>query len=86
MHLKIFSVYIVNGFRAFIYFSYFLLNQKVTKNQGFIGFQCFYYVRFLPRHASRSPSNSLPTPCFGAWLTSAWLGIPNAQKPSLKNY
>jgi len=42
-----------------------LLEQKATKIQGFIKFKCFCYVRFLPRHASRSPRNWLQEKSFG---------------------
>jgi hypothetical protein len=44
----------------------------------------FFYVRFLPRHASRSPRNSIPFQNFGTGLTSAWLADAPRSKTFLE--
>jgi hypothetical protein len=43
-----------------------------------------FYVRFLPRHASRSPGESMPFLNFGTWLTSAWLAYALRSKTFLE--
>jgi hypothetical protein len=58
-----------------------LLDQKVTKNQGFIKFQCFSTSGFC--HATQAVRHDtvFKQQALGTWLTSAWL----ADAPRTKN-
>jgi hypothetical protein len=68
----------------YIIFLSFLLDQKGTKKPRLYKVLMIFYVRFLPRHASRSPSKSKPLLNFVTWLTSAWLAYALRSKTFLE--
>jgi hypothetical protein len=57
---------------------------KGTKKPRLYKVLMIFYVRFLPRHASRSPSKSKPLLNFVTWLTSAWLAYALRSKTFLE--
>jgi hypothetical protein len=79
LHDNLNSIMGINSFYVLFAWS------KRTKKSRLYKVLMIFYVRFLPRHASRSPWKGIQIFDVGTWLTSAWLANAPRTKTFLEN-